>query len=178
MEGAPDCGGVLVCNYISGEGITHMNSGRPLVLRKPAGQFNLANFFRAQLYSTMVTLKIGMQILEKENVAIKSLVGHGGLFKTPGVGQRYLAAACNAPVTCMETAGEGGPYGMALLAAYCVYRKTGETLEAFLNDKVFKEAKCTTLEPDPQDQEGFARYVEQFEKLLAVEEIAIASLAE
>lgn len=178
LEGAPDCGGVLVCNYISGEGITHMNSGRPLVLRKPAGQFNLANFFRAQLYSTMVTLKIGMQILEKENVAIKCLVGHGGLFKTPGVGQRYLAAACNAPVTCMETAGEGGPYGMALLAAYCVRRKIGETLEAYLNEKVFKEAKCTTIEPDPQDQEGFARYCEQFEKLLSVEEIAIASLAE
>ena len=94
-----------------------MDAGRPLVLRYPSSRFTLANFFRAQLYATMSTLKIGMDILARENVGIDSLMGHGGLFKTPGVGQRYMAAACNAPVTCMETAGEGGAYGMSLLAA-------------------------------------------------------------
>ena len=129
MEGDPDCGGVLVCNYMAGEGVTHMDAGRPLVVRRPDSKFNLANFFRAQLYSTMSTLKIGMDILAEEKVAIDSLTGHGGLFKTPVVGQKYMAAACNAPVTCMETAGEGGPYGMALLAAYMLNKAEGESLE-------------------------------------------------
>ena len=118
LEGDPDCGGVLVCNYMAGEGVTHLDEGRPMVVRRPDSKFTLANFFRATLYSTMSTLKIGMDILAKEHAAIDSLTGHGGLFKTPVVGQKYMAAACNAPVTCMETAGEGGPYGMALLAAY------------------------------------------------------------
>ena len=117
MEGEPDCGGVLVCNYLAGEGVTHMDAGRPLVARTPESRFTLANFFRAQLYATMATLKIGMDILSEEGVRIHRLTGHGGLFKTPVVGQSYMAAACGAPVTCMKTAGEGGPYGMALLAA-------------------------------------------------------------
>ncbi|MDE6880346.1 MAG: ATPase, partial [Oscillospiraceae bacterium] len=111
LEGEADCGGVLVCNYLAGEGVTHMDAGRPLVARTPETRFTLANFCKAQLYATMSTLKIGMDILAGEGVAIDSLTGHGGLFKTPVVGQRYMAAACNAPVTCRETAGEGGPYG-------------------------------------------------------------------
>ncbi|MGN0968245.1 MAG: xylulokinase, partial [Oscillospiraceae bacterium] len=126
LEGDPDCGGVLVCNYLSGEGVTHLDAGRPLVVRSPDSAFSLANFFRAMLYSSMATLKIGMDLLAGEKVAIDSLTGHGGLFKTPVVGQKYLAAACNAPVACMETAGEGGPYGMALLAAYRADRAPGE----------------------------------------------------
>ena len=125
LEGDPDCGGLLVCNYMAGEGVTHMDAGRPMVIRKPDSKFTLANFFRAQLYSTMSTLKIGMDILAGEQVAIDSLTGHGGLFKTPVVGQKYMAAACNAPVTCMETAGEGGPYGMALLASYMLRKAEG-----------------------------------------------------
>ena len=108
LEGDPDCGGILVCNYMAGEGVTHLDEGRPMVIRRPDSRFTLANFLRASLYSTMATLKIGMDILAQEQVAIDSLTGHGGLFKTPVVGQKYMAAACNASVTCMSTAGEGG----------------------------------------------------------------------
>ena len=173
MEGDPDCGGILVCNYMAGEGITHLDSGRPLVLRKPGAKFTLANFFRAQLYSTMSTLKLGMDILARENVAIDSLTGHGGLFKTPVVGQKYMAAACNAPVTCMETAGEGGPYGMALLAAYMAKKAENESLEEYLNDHVFADAKGTTLNPEQADVDGFNTYIEQYKQLLEVERKAV-----
>ena len=173
LEGDADCGGVLVCNYMAGEGVTHMDAGRPLVVRRPDTKFTLANFFRAQLYSTMSTLKIGMDILAKENVAIDSLTGHGGLFKTPVVGQKYMAAACNAPVTCMETAGEGGPYGMALLAAYMLNKAEGETLEEYLNKYVFADAKGTTLVPEKADVDGFNVYIEAYKNLLKVEKTAV-----
>ena len=172
LEGDPDCGGVLVCNYMAGEGVTHLDEGRPMVVRKPDSKFTLANFFRATLYSTMSTLKIGMDILAKENVAIDSLTGHGGLFKTPVVGQKYMAAACNAPVTCMETAGEGGPYGMALLAAYMA-NKGEETLEEYLNAHVFADAKGTTLNPEQADVDGFNTYIAQYKQLLKVEKTAV-----
>ena len=173
LEGDADCGGVLVCNYMAGEGVTHMDAGRPLVVRRPDTKFTLANFFRAQLYSTMSTLKIGMDILAKENVAIDSLTGHGGLFKTPVVGQKYMAAACNAPVTCMETAGEGGPYGMALLAAYMLNKAEGETLEEYLNKYVFADAKGSTLAPEKADVDGFNVYIEAYKNLLKVEATAV-----
>lgn len=176
LEGDPDCGGVLVCNYMAGEGVTHLNEGRPMVVRRPDAKFTLANFFRAILYSTMSTLKIGMDILAKENVAIDSLTGHGGLFKTPMVGQKCLAAACNAPVTCMDTAGEGGPYGMALLAAYMHNKVAGESLEAYLNAHVFADTKGTTLEPDLADVEGFNTYIEEYKELLQVEKTAVEVL--
>lgn len=175
LEGDVDCGGVLVYNYMAGEGVTHLNEGRPMVLRRPDSRFTLANFFRAQLYSTMATLKIGMDILAGEQVAIDSLTGHGGLFKTPVVGQRYLAAACNVPVTCMETAGEGGPYGMALLAAYMLRRDEGETLEDYLAQKVFANVRRTTLMPAAEEAEGFARYLTQYRACLAVEKAAVAA---
>jgi len=173
LEGDPDCGGVLVCNYMAGEGITHMDAGRPMVVRRPDSKFTLANFFRAQLYSTMSTLKLGMDILAGENVAIDSLTGHGGLFKTPGVGQKYMAAACNAPVTCMETAGEGGPYGMALLTAYACSKAEGETLEEYLNNRVFAGVTGSTLSPDPVDVDGFNTYMQQYRALLKVEQTAV-----
>ena len=176
LEGDADCGGILVCNYMAGEGVTHMDAGRPMVVRRPDSKFTLANFFRAQLYSTMSTLKLGMDILAEEKVAIDSLTGHGGLFKTPGVGQRYMAAACNAPVTCMETAGEGGPYGMALLAAYMLNKAEGETLEAYLNANVFATAKSTTLAPDPAEVAGFNAYIAQYKQLLKVEKTAVESI--
>ena len=176
LEGDADCGGLLVCNYMAGEGVTHMDAGRPMVVRNPDSKFNLANFFRATLYSTMSTLKIGMDILAEEMVAIDSLTGHGGLFKTPVVGQKYMAAACNAPVTCMETAGEGGPYGMALLSAYMLNKAEGETLEAYLNAHVFADAKGTTMQPDQADVDGFNAYIRRYKALLEVERKAVELL--
>ena len=176
LEGDADCGGLLVCNYMAGEGVTHMDAGRPMVVRNPDSKFNLANFFRATLYSTMSTLKIGMDILAEEKVAIDSLTGHGGLFKTPVVGQKYMAAACNAPVTCMETAGEGGPYGMALLAAYMLNKAEGETLEAYLNAHVFADAKGTTMQPEQADVDGFNAYIRRYKALLEVERKAVELL--
>ena len=173
LEGEPDCGGILVCNYLAGEGVTHLDEGRPLMVRRPDSRFTLANFFRATLYSTMSTLKIGMDILAKENVAIDSLTGHGGLFKTPLVGQRYLAAACNAPVTCMTTAGEGGPYGMALLVAFMAQKGEGQSLEDYLSTQVFASAQSTTLAPDPADAAGFTRYMQAYKQLLEVERKAV-----
>ena len=169
LEGDPDCGGVTVCNYLAGEGVTHMDAGRPLVVRTPEARFTLANFFRAQLYSTMATLKIGMDILAREGVAIDSLTGHGGLFKTPLVGQKYLAAACSTPVTCMDTAGEGGPYGMALLAAYRVWKADGETLEDYLNSRVFAGVSGSTVQPGREMVKGFHAYMKRYRALLGVE---------
>ena len=176
LEGGADCGGVLVCNYLAGEGVTHMDAGRPMVVRRPDSVFNLANFFRAQLYATMATLKIGMDILAEEGVAIDSLTGHGGLFKTPVVGQSYMAAACGAPVTCMDTAGEGGPYGMALLAAYTLQKSAGESLEDFLSSRVFAGASGSTVEPDSAAAAAFGAYIQRYKALLQVERAAVELL--
>lgn len=176
LEGDADCGGLFVCNYLAGEGVTHMDAGLPMVIRKPDGKFTLANFLRTQLYSTMATLKIGMDILAKEQVKIDVLNGHGGLFKTPVVGQKYMAAACLAPVTCMETAGEGGPYGMALLASFMDSREDGETLEDFLTNKVFAGAKGTTIEPDEESVVGFRKFLEQYVKGIEVERFAVDNI--
>lgn len=173
LEGDADCGGVTVFNYLAGEGVTHMDEGRPLVVRRPDSTFTLANFLRAQLYSTMATLKIGMDLLAQEQVAIDSLTGHGGLFKTPVVGQKYMAAACNTPVTVMESAGEGGPYGMALLAAFPEYAAKGETLEEFLNRHVFCNAIRTTMQPEEADVAGFRSFLQAYQAGLAVERAAI-----
>ncbi len=176
LEGEADCGGVAVVNYMAGEGVTHMDEGRPMVLRAPAANFTLANFLRAQLYSSMATLKMGMDLLAGEKVAISTLTGHGGLFKTPGVAQNYLAAACGAPVSCMETAGEGGPYGMALLAAFLLERAPGESLEAFLSGRVFAGARAAIAAPDPALSEGFERYMERFRGALQAEEAAVRAV--
>lgn len=176
LEGDADCAGVVTCNYMAGESVTHLDEGRPLVVRRPDSAFTLANFLRSQLYATMATLKIGMDILADEQVAIDSLTGHGGLFKTPEVGQRYMAAACHAPVTCMDSAGEGGPYGMALLAAYMVAHTAGETLEQYLSNRVFAGVTSTTLAPDPADEAGFDRYLAQFRGALAAERTAVETL--
>jgi sugar (pentulose or hexulose) kinase len=173
LNGDVDCGGILVCNYMAGEGVTHMDAGRPLVVRRPDSKFTLANFMRATLYSTMATLKIGMDILAREQVKIDSLTGHGGLFKTPVVGQTFMAAACNTSITCMETAGEGGPYGMALLAAYSANKKDNETLEQYLNERAFCNASGSTIEPTQADVDGFNVYMKQYKQLLQVERTAI-----
>ena len=173
LEGDADCSGILTYNYMAGEGVTHLDEGRPMVVRRPESKFTLANFLRSQLYATMATLKLGMDILAEEHVAIDSLTGHGGLFKTPVVGQKYMAAACHAPVTCMESAGEGGPYGMALLAAYLVQKKPGQTLEEYLEAEIFAEVKRTTLAPDPADAAGFDRYLAQYRSGLAAQRAAV-----
>ncbi len=174
LEGEADCGGVTVFNYLSGEPITGFQEGRPLMVRTAESNFNLANFLKANLYSTLVSLAAGMVILENENVAIDRLMGHGGLFKTPVVGQKYLAAATNSPVWVMETAGEGGPYGMALLAGYL--KNNGSALEEFLSEKVFADAPGTKLEPEAADVAGFKAYLDRFISALPVEQAAIDTL--
>ncbi|MBQ2825758.1 MAG: ATPase [Clostridia bacterium] len=172
LEGDPDCGGVTVCNYIAGEHSVGVNSGIPLVARRQDSSFNLANLMRAILYSTLVTLSLGIKTLKEEKVTINSLTGHGGLFKTPGVGQRYLAAAVNTPVTCMATAGEGGPYGMALLAAYMIDKRDTSSLDEYLTKCVFKDVSRSVVSPTPEDTAGFEKYTEEFLKLLEAEKLA------
>lgn len=174
LEADADCGGLMACNYLSGEHVTHLEEGRPLFVRTPEAELTLPNFMRAHLYAALATLKTGVDLLiGKENVKVDRLLGHGGFFKTKGVGQRYLAAAVGAPVSTMQTAGEGGPYGMALLAAYRAFAKDGERLEDYLQNRVFASAQCETLQPDEKDAEGFARFMRQYEKLLHVERSAV-----
>lgn len=177
LEGAPDCGGLVACNYLSGEHVTHFTEGRPMFVRKPNAEFSLANFMRAHLYAAMATLKIGLDILiNKEGVKVDRILGHGGLFKTPGVAQRYLAAAIHAPVSVMKTAAEGGPYGMALLASYRVHRLEQDTLEDFLNQEVFDRMEILTVLPDPEEETGFASFMAQYHNLLEVERTALKNL--
>lgn len=176
LEGAADCDGVLPVNYLSGEGVTHFDAGRPLLVRSPESRMNLANFMRAQIYSSMATLCTGMELLKAEQVKMDQLMGHGGLFKTPGVAQKYLAAATGAPVTCMETAGEGGPYGAALLAAYAKNKAEGETLAQYLTNRVFAGARSTTLAPDAETAEGFAAFLAAYRNALRVERTAVDAL--
>ena len=171
FSGSPDCGGIVVYNYLAGEGITHFDSGCPIVIRDAGSSFTLANFIRAQIYSTMATLRIGMEILKDEEIRIRSITGHGGLFKTPGVSQRYLAAAYNAPVTCMKTAGEGGPYGMALLAVYLM-NNTG-SLSSFLEENVFADVDAVSLAPDPEIKAGFDSYMDKYIHWLTIERAAV-----
>lgn len=175
MEGEADCGGLVNINYYSGEPITGLAEGRPLFVRRPDAKLTLANFARAQLYSTVATLKLGMDILkENEQVELDSLLGHGGLFKTPVVGQKMLAGALNTPVSVMETAGEGGPWGMALLARYLLANK-GEPLADYLANEVFAAAKGSQLLPDAEDVAGFERYIQQYKRALAAEQAAVSA---
>ena len=162
LEADRDCGGLVNFNYLAGEPVIGLTEGRPMFLRLPDASMNLANFMRAQIYASMETLKYGMEIMNREKVAIDCVYGHGGLFKTEGVGQNYLAAAIHAPVTVMETAGEGGAWGIALLADYLVYKNADETLEDYLQNRVFAGMKQMTVAPDPADEEGFNRYMDRF----------------
>ncbi len=173
MEGDPDCGGLLSFNYFSGEGVTDLDEGRPLFVRTPDARVTLANFMRTHLLSALATLKIGLDILTgEEKVRIDKLYGHGGFFKTPGVGQTMLSAAAGVPVSVMETAGEGGPYGMALLAAYMIWKKPGEALDDYLESRVFASARSTTLMADASDVDGFNTFLETYKKALPVERLA------
>jgi len=176
-DGDADCGGVIAYNYFSGEHITDVDAGRPMVVRSTESRFNLANLMRSHLYSTMATLKIGLDILLKEeNVKIDSITGHGGLFKTKGVGQGFLAAAIDAPVSVMETAGEGGAWGMAILAAYAVNKEEGESLSDYLDNRIFATMKKETMNPDPAVVDGFDRFIDRYKDGLVVERRAVTAL--
>lgn len=175
LNGDANCGGIVNYNYFSGEPVTKTEQGRPLFVRSENANFNLSNFMRSQIYSAMATLKIGMEILEKEQVRIDCLTGHGGLFKTPVVGQRLMAGAMNTPISVMETAGEGGAWGIAVLARYAVDGKS-ETLEEYLDANVFSKYKSTTTEPDEKDADGFKEYMNLYKKGLAVEKSAVDNI--
>lgn len=174
LEGDADCGGLMSYGYISGENITHMEEGRPLFVRNTNSKFSLANFMRTHLYTSLGALKIGLDILLKEEgVKVDSITGHGGIFKTKGVGQRFLAAAMDTPITVMETAGEGGAWGMALLAAYMIKKGNNETLDEYLNNKVFAGQSGSTMEPIEDDVKGFDEFIARYKAGLAVERAAV-----
>lgn len=172
LEADADCDGVILYNYVSGEPVTGLTNGRPLLVRRKDSRLSLANFMRSQIYSIFASLAVGHRILNDEQVRIKRLTGHGGLFKTPGVAQRYLAAAMNSPVSVMKTAGEGGPYGMAILAAYMLH-KDEMTLEDYLQNVVFGGVEGSTMEPDPADVAGYAAYLADYCAGLPLEHTAV-----
>ena len=174
LEGDPDCGGLLAYNYFSGEHITGFNEGRPLFVRSPESKFNLANFMRVHLYTAFGALKTGMDILlKKEGVTLDHMMGHGGMFKTKGVGQRILAGAINTPVYVMKTAGEGGAWGIALLADYLIRKKERESLTDYLAKEVFREAQSFRVNPVPEDVKGYEKFMENYKKGLIIERTAV-----
>ncbi|USL34761.1 xylulokinase [Priestia megaterium] len=173
LEADPDGGGLLSYGYFSGENITGVESGRPLFVRSAKSNFNLANFMRTHLFTAFGALKIGMDLLVKEeNVKIHSILAHGGLFKTPVVGQKMMAAAINTPVSVMDTAGEGGAWGMAILSSYMLNKNENESLEDFLDDKVFKEVTAQEIYPDELDVKGFEAFIKRYKKGLVIEKAA------
>ena len=178
LEGDKDCGGLMAYNFYSGEHIARVNEGRPMFVRTPSANFNLANFMRTHLYAALASLKIGLDILLKEEqVKVDRIYGHGGLFKTKGVAQGILAAAFDAPVAVMETAGEGGPWGMAILASYMVNKEDGESLEDFLNNRVFAGSKGDVMEPVAEDVAGFEEYMKVYVSALEAERKAVETIS-
>lgn len=177
LEGDKDCGGLLAYNYFSGEHITGFEEGRPMFVRTPDSKFSLANFMRANLYTSLGALKVGLDILLKEEeVAIDRITGHGGLFKTKGVGQKILAAAMDAIVSVMKTAGEGGAWGIALLASYMVNKDAGEALEDYLQNKVFGGDEGEKMDPDPEDVKGFDEFIKRYRAGFSIERAAVDAL--
>ena len=178
LNGDPDCGGLMAYNYVSGEPVTGLSEGRPLFVRSANDKFSLANFMRAQLYGAIAVLKFGNDILLKEEqVKVDRITGHGGYFKTAGVGQRMLAAALNSPISVMETAGEGGAWGIALLAGYLVNNPENKSLADYLEDVVFAGNTGSEIAPTAEDVEGFNRYIEAYKRGLAIEHAAVANKA-
>lgn len=174
LKGDPICGGLLAYGYYSGENITMINEGRLAFLRTPESKFNLANFMKVHLYTSLGAVKLGLDILKvDEKVEVDRVMGHGGFFKTKGVGQRYLAAAFNAPVTVMDTASEGGAWGIALLAAYLVDKKPGEKLEDYLENRIFKDLSGETMMPYAEDVAGFQIFMKRYQSGLTIEKAAI-----
>jgi sugar (pentulose or hexulose) kinase len=177
LTGDADAGGLLAYNYFAGEPITELEEGRPLFVRKAESRFSLPNFMRVHLFSALGTLKIGMDILfDEEQVKIDQVLGHGGFFKTEEVGQKMMAAALNVPVSVMETAGEGGAWGIALLASYLLRKQANEPLETYLSTQVFARQKSKTVAPDQRDVDGFAAFMERYKSGLAIERVAVQAL--
>ena len=177
LTGEADGGGLLAYNYFSGEHITHLEEGRPLFVRTAESRFTLSNFMRVHLFSALGALKIGLDILfDQEQVKIDKILGHGGFFKTKEVGQKIMAAAMNVPVSVMETAGEGGAWGIALLASYMLHKRNNEPLEAYLSNQVFAGENGTTIAPDQADVDGFATFMERYKKGLVIEQAAVDGL--
>jgi sugar (pentulose or hexulose) kinase len=177
LEGEADCGGLLAFNYFAGEPITHFEEGRPLFVRTPESRFTLANFMRVHLFSSLGTLKIGMDILfEKEKIKIDQVLGHGGFFKTKDVGQKIMAAAMNVPISVMDTAGEGGAWGIALLASYMIHKNADEPLEIYLTKHVFAGQRAKTTFPDLTDVKVFSSFMERYVAGLEIERAAVNAL--
>ena len=182
LTGDADAGGLLAYNHLAGEPIAGLAEGRPLFVRTPDSSFTLANVMRAQLYGVFGTLALGMQVLAHEGVRLDAMFAHGGMFRTAGVAQRFLAAALDAPVTVGETAAEGGAWGMAVLAAFrkaAAASATGSSdldLAGWLTDRVFRNADLTTVTPDADDVAGFATYLDRYRAGLAVESAAVEAL--
>ncbi len=174
LKGDADCGGLVSFNYISGEPVTGLMDGRPLIVRSANDKLNLSNFMRAHLYGAISVLKFGNDILLKEeNVQVDRLTGHGGYFTTPVVGQKMLAAALNSPITVMETAGEGGAWGIALLAGYAVNNTRKLSLADYLDLVVFAGNTGTTIAPTEEEVAGFNVYLENYKACLPVEQAAV-----
>jgi sugar (pentulose or hexulose) kinase len=177
LQGAPDGGGLMAYNYLSGEPITGLHEGRPLFLRSPDSEFNLANFMRVHLFSALATLRIGMDVLQKdEGVRLDRMFAHGGLFKTRGVAQGFLAAAIDTPVSVGEVAAEGGAWGIAALASFTTGRAPDQSLTDYLNSKVFADVQLETAEPDPADVAGFDAFIQRYLAALPVERAAVGSI--
>ena len=177
LKGDPDCGGMISYNYFSGEPVTGFDAGAPLFVRDAESKFTLANTMRMHLYSALAALKSGMDLmLKEEGVQVDQLFGHGGYFKTKGVGQRIAAAAMNAPVSVMETAGEGGAWGIAVLAAFLAKKKDGQSLSEFLNEEIFAGNKGVKMDPMAEDVEGFEKFMEKYMKNLPAEKAAVEAL--
>ena len=176
LDADADCGGLTLFNYLSGEPVTGFEEGALLLARKAEDKLSLANLMRANLYSAMAALKIGLDLmLKEEGVKVDEMYGHGGYFKTKGVGTKIAAAAINAPVSVMETASEGGAWGIALLATY-MDKKNGQSLSDYLNGKVFNNTKCEKCAPEAKDVEGFDKFIEKYKRAIAVEKAAVEAL--
>lgn len=176
LEADPDLGGLLSYGYLSGENITKVNEGRPLFARLPDGKFNLANFMKVHLSSAFSVIRVGMDILSSEKIKVDELVGHGGIFKTPKVGQSVLASAINIPIKVMETAGEGGAWGMAVLSAFA--QSDEKELSKFLNKEVFNNSKGITLSPNKQDVENYNHFYKRYMDGIVLERIAAENFKE
>ena len=179
LVGDADAGGLLAYNHLAGEPIAGLTEGRPLVVRTPDSRLTLANFMRAQLYGVFGTLSLGMRVLAAEGVELDAMFAHGGLFRTAGVAQRFLAGALNAPVSVAETASEGGAWGIAVLAAYTAARTAGSDLDldGYLRERVFGDAEFDTTPADPLDVAGFTAYLDRYVAGLAVERTAVDTLS-
>jgi len=176
-SGDTDGGGLLAYNYLSGEHITHLEEGRPLFVRTPESIFTLSNFMRVHLFSALGALKIGLDILsEQEQVKIDQILGHGGFFKTKQVGQKIMSAAMNVPVSVLDTAGEGGAWGITLLASYLLHKTSAGSLEDYLTNRVFTSDNSSAMTPDQGNIDGFTTFMKRYKKGLVIEKTAVDTL--